>query len=679
MQGSLRRPALAPIIVKVVRSNERSAKDRLLGAIGAASRGRYGTARRRVGEALAQGPAEPGILLAAASVLFVTRDYQRSLDLAARAAEVEPRQRKRATEVQLAFTVALGWDHEASALLQRALEADPQEPRWPAHLTRLMVRSGALDEALRWASRALEIDDRSPRMRLEVANLMAQLGDVAGATRMVARALEVAPEGELLYWLGAGSVLSEAGAVEGAKAAYRRALEIHPERAQTLVDLAEIELWAGELEVAVSLAERAERCGDRPGAMRIRGAVATLHGEYRRAEVLLDEVLAANAADSIALTWRGEVAYRLGEHGRVSRLLNDATMAAPGFHAAAWFLRFLSVAASDPRLSREDRPAAIAVAELRAAICEMVPEAAHVLAHGTRGELVVLLEGALRSMQGNRSARTTYRRRDGQVVPLLARIGVRFASRRALRQIRGRSPERVLAALDDVVERFPGSSLPVCHRGELRLWLGDLGGARRDLGEAIERNAHTRWAYIGLTAIDILEGAYERALETSARGVEVMYGTEGPAVFVYRGEALRRLGRWREAREDLERALEISDKRLGAWLNLALVFLAEGNRVGAERVWQRLCLEASGLLSDAARELGITIWGDPGDELAASEQGRVLERALAMMGGNRSTGLTTYFTGDGRLRFVQPCSDPSARPHVGDEGVLRRAAHYLSL
>ena len=609
----------------------------------------------------------------------MTRDYQRALDQAALAGRGDPRQRRRATELQLGFAVALGWDQEACAILQGAIEAEPEEPRWSAYMTRLMVRSGALEEALLWASRSLESDDRSPRMRLEVANLMAQVGELEGARRMVAYALEVAPAGEVLYWLGAGSILAEAGWIEEARDAYERARELDPGRAEIHAELAELALWRGELEVALESAGRSEEAGKSAAAARTRGAVAALRGDYAAAEEHLDAALAVSPDDSIALTWRAEVAYRLGDHERVSGLLNGATMSAPGFHAAAWILRFLSVAESDPRKSSEDRPSPVGVAELRAVVCEMVPEAASVIERGTRGELVGLLLRALEAMSGNRSTRTTYRRADGQLVRVLARTGVRFASRKALRQIRGRPPERVLAALDEVVERFPGSALPVCHRGELRLWLGDLAGARRDLDEAIERWAFTRWAYIGLTGIDILEGNYERALETSARGVEVMSGTEGPAVFVYRGEALRCLGRLSEARQDLERALAISDKRLGAWVNLGLVLLEEEDHAGAQRVWERLCRDASGLLSDAARELGVTIWGDPGEEVALEEQRRVLDRALAMMRGNRSTGLTTYITSSGRMRFVQPCSDPRDLPHVGDLGVLRRAVRDLSM
>jgi hypothetical protein len=55
----------------------------------------------------------------------------------------------------------------------------------------------------------------------------------------------------------------------------------------------------------------------------------------------------------------------------------------------------------------------------------------------------------------------------------------------------------------------------------------------------------------------------------------------------------------------------------------------------------------------------------------------VLDRALQMMGGNRSSGLLTYWTSDGRLRFVQQWPHGSASPHSGDTSRLAQAKKML--
>jgi len=213
------------------------------------------------------------------------------------------------------------------------------------------------------------------------------------------------------------------------------------------------------------------------------------------------------------------------------------------------------------------------------------------------------------------------------------------------------------------------------------LWVGDLEGARRDLERAIEIVLGTRWAYIGLTGIHILEGDYEQALEVSARGVKVMRGTEGPSVYIYRGEALRRLGRYREALKDLTRSVRIHPSRVSAWFNLGLLYAAIGELALFERVYARLEIQAPGLLSDAACEVGVVLWGDPGFVPPVEVRLAVIEHGLAMMRGNRSSTAMTYFTAQGRMRMVEhrDAGTPVGEgPHVRDRTMLVRA-HNLVL
>jgi tetratricopeptide (TPR) repeat protein len=165
----------------------------------------------------------------------------------------------------------------------------------------------------------------------------------------------------------------------------------------------------------------------------------------------------------------------------------------------------------------------------------------------------------------------------------------------------------------------------------------------------------------------------------SARGVEVMGGTTGPAVYVYRGEAHRRLGQLERARADLERAIELTPTRVGAWVNLALVHDARGDPEAFAEVWTHLERTASGLLSSAAAALGVTLFRDPGDEPTQAERRAVLEQALRLMRGNRSTSCATFFSPDGRLRFVQPFSAQQVAPHARDEEVLARVERALRL
>ena len=196
----------------------------------------------------------------------------------------------------------------------------------------------------------------------------------------------------------------------------------------------------------------------------------------------------------------------------------------------------------------------------------------------------------------------------------------------------------------------------------------------------------TRWAYIGLSHIDILEGNLDKSLETNATGVRVMQNTEGPAIYVYRGEAKRLLGRIDEALPELEKAAKWHPARASATINLILAWAAKHEQAPdpdlldkIEPLWLRLRDEqAAGLMSDAAREIGISLFGDPDDpELPLADKVKVLDRALAMMGGNHSSGCLTYYTNDGRLRFVQQWPHRGRGPHARDAQHLSQAKRIL--
>ena len=99
---------------------------------------------------------------------------------------------------------------------------------------------------------------------------------------------------------------------------------------------------------------------------------------------------------------------------------------------------------------------------------------------------------------------------------------------------------------------------------------------------------------LAVAGVAMLRGAYDEALRVCAEGVRVMGDTSGPAVFIYRGEVLRRMGRLEEARADLELAVRRSPRCLSATINLALI---SDEAKYAEVVFDR----APALMSDARR------------------------------------------------------------------------------
>lgn len=628
-------------------------------------------AARLVDGVLTDAAAGDGALIAAAAVRFVGRDYQGAFDCLDRAMARGGALLQRAVADRVRYASLLGWDQEVREALGAAISIEPDEPRWYALATRAFVRAGATEHALEAARRALALEPRSARMGIEVARLLAELGRNADAVEQIEAAERHVPAGSLRHVLGMAFVLRDAGAIEAARARFESALSLDPAQPDLMLELAELALWQGDTTTAMRWADQAQQADPgRAGVARVHGVVAMLEHDPARAASHLDRAIALDASDALALYWRAEAAYRLKQWDTAHELLSRATMQAEGFLFVAWILRFLVVAGND----KDDQPvSARRVEELRRAVEEIVPGAREAFERGSEGEIVQCLEHALRCMRGNRTTTPTFVDEAGVLRRVMARTGVRHASRTALQLIRTLPPAEVVAALDVVVARHPDAALPVCHRGELHLWLGDLERARADLESALALDRFTRWAYIGLTGIDILEGDPEQALRTSEHGVRTMGNTAGPAVYAYRGEAHRLLGHHAEARADLERAIELTPTRIGAWIDLALVHAATRQTTALDRIWEHLELAATGLLSDASREVDVVSWGDPGVAPSLGERQRVLERALAMMRGNRSTSCATYFTREGRLRFVQPYAAHAKRTHDEDARTLDAA------
>jgi tetratricopeptide (TPR) repeat protein len=645
----------------------------LLRAIALARAGQFDRALaavRRASDARVDGVA----LVAGAAVRFVARDYQGALDDLGRAVAIDGALVGHVVADRVRFASSLGWDQDVRSTLELAMRAQPDDPRWLALATQCLVRGGAYDKALEVASRALELAPASVGLRLEIATLLTELGRDQEAVRAIRVAMPHVPPHSQPHALAVASLLRNAGDFAGCRQAFEQASRRWPKEPCFLFELAELAAWRGDGDEALQLVERGHRLApSHPAVPRLRGVVQMLAGEPRRAVPLLDAALQADPSDASTSIWRAEAAYRLGDDATAHELLSQATMKADGHLFVAWMLRLLVVAREGG--SDELRPRH--VEEFREAVLEIVPGADEAFASGRRGPVVEILEHALGRMRGNRTTTATFVDDGENLRRVRARGGVRFASRHALQLIRVLPPEQVVEALDAVVAHHPTASLPICHRGELHLWLGDLARAQADLEAALSLDPFTRWAYIGLTGIDLMRGDPEAALRTCAHGVHMMNDTEGPAVYVYRGEAYRRLGRFEEARTDLEKAVALTPTRIGAWVDLALLYAQLDEGAAFEGVWAHLERAAPGLLGDAGREVGVTPWIRDDAMASREERQRVLEHALVMMRGNRSTSCATYFTREGALRFVQPHAEPIPDVHGRDDRILDRAQSLL--
>jgi tetratricopeptide (TPR) repeat protein len=611
-------------------------------------------------------------------ILFATRDYQRALDQLERTASTSNGGAAHRARRQLVEMAAwLGWEHDVRRALEAAIVAEPDEPSWHAQAVRLFARGRHWEKSLEHAEQALALTPDSPRMLMEAAGLYARLDKRAQTSAALQRALALAPaEDALLYRREGARVAIDASDFELAFACLERALVLDPNAAELHVKIAELHSWSGDDQQARAATERSLAIDPQLGlALRMSGALELRAGRHAQAIELLARAIERDFTDYQAHVWLSEAYLRVGRLDEAHAQLHHGTMQADGFLFVAWLLRFLIVAAEQQRPDEILTPNR--TEEFDAALRELAPGLAEsALASMRCDDLTQAIEAALANLRGNRSVYATHVI-DGRLTRLHARTGCRHESRWALQLLRVATGEECLARFEAILAKYPGSSLPLCHRGELHLWLGNYQAARADLEAAIASVEGTRWAYMGLSTIALIDGDYQECLDINARGVKVMQGTEGPAIHVYRGEAKRKLGRPDEAIAALEQAIEWHPARASATINLALCYLQTGQREPFERLWLRLRDEqASGLLSDAAHELGLPIFGD-GDEPSDEHKAAVLEHSLAMMGGNRSSGLLSYWTRDGKLRFVPLWPNAGVGPHVRDREHLEQAKRTL--
>jgi tetratricopeptide (TPR) repeat protein len=201
----------------------------------------------------------------------------------------------------------------------------------------------------------------------------------------------------------------------------------------------------------------------------------------------------------------------------------------------------------------------------------------------------------------------------------------------------------VLAGFDAVAAEYPNSPHPYTYRGELLIWLGRYHDALASFVEADVR-APTRWSYVGRAAAYDLLGESEQADHWTREGATRFGELESATTNVYRGERLRKLGAWAEARQDLETAVAYKTRRIGARINLALVYQAEANDAAWQREIERLKVDAPALLWEAGVRSD-----QPGAQPIDAD---VLLSCLALMSGNRSSFLHSIVDADGVFRVL---------------------------
>ena len=576
--------------------------------------------------------------LIVAQVLFGLGDVEPALELldtlvSAAAGTVT----QQAVEQRFRYRTLLGRFHEALAELSAHTLSAPL----CARVADVLLRRDNPQRALPFLERGLMLQPGAATLRMARADALAQLGawEASGAAL---REAVVASGHRPEYVAAAARLALGIGAFDDAEALARSLLE-RDLQAPTAHDvLGHLALFRGAPGEAMDHAT-ALLAVDLPSGLLLRGAARSLVGDDAGAEPDL-QAAAADRDLWEAQVWLGEVLLRRGDHRAAVELFRSASEAAPGLLVSAHLLRLLATCRTFTAKTGWLVGGFASYGEVVDAIRTLCPDADTALASDDARLIVPLYERALARMRGNRTLSASVVD-DGVLVPLRARPGPRFQARRVMNLVATSPTDEVLTGLARVVADHPQSGVPRCYRAELHLWLGEYRVARAELEQVIAEFPRTRWAYIGLATVEMLEGHHEPALETLARGIAAMNNTMGPPAYAVRGEILRRLGRLPKAIADLEKACELSPRRAAAWINLALAYAASGRAADASRVFERVRPPAMPLIDDAFAAMGLDIHSPT--ELATG-----LEHALTLMQGNRSSSGVSWMVPGRPLRFL---------------------------
>lgn len=638
-------------------------------AVRQARRGERASVREAVTELLATLPEAPSLSvplrLTVARLRVVLRDFEGALSLLAETG-ADPAigtgaaaDAVRAAVFDWTFEICrrLGFYREALSAFREAVRLDPgRAARWEAG-ARLLFESYADEMSLEWFRRGIALEPGSTNLRMRTAHVLARLGRVEELRLELDRALEGVPPTASLHLAAAGLL----GSVMEADAALRHleratAIGSPAERAEAHAGRAQWALWRGEWEVAAEQVEAALTAApDLAVAHRQRAALAVLRGDGETALRLTAEAAERAPRDPEVWIWRGEALLRQGRPEEAFESLNRGGELTEdtGDFLAMQLLRLLALAAMGKFPGIPEYVVAQSIEIVR-------PGEVKRLDPSDVPGTVALIERTLTAMRGNRSWTPTFVRehpgeaeeRREELLPIRVATSPRAPCKEALWQFRlfGRSAAE--RAFEAIHAAYPGAPEPHCYHGELFLYLGDYVTARQHFEQALRFYERTRWAFIGLGAVELMEGNPERALEVLAEGVRLS-GAPGPTTYIYRGEALRRLGRHEEAVEDLEFIARQTPTRFSAWINLALSRAALGDSDFGAAVIDRLAEQAAGLLADGGRETGIDV-NRPGAAVPVEERQRLFEHLLVMMRGNRGSSALTWLTRDGKLRVVPP-------------------------
>jgi 2-polyprenyl-3-methyl-5-hydroxy-6-metoxy-1,4-benzoquinol methylase/Tfp pilus assembly protein PilF len=248
-------------------------------------------------------------------------------------------------------------------------------------------------------------------------------------------------------------------------------------------------------------------------------------------------------------------------------------------------------------------------------------------------------------------------------------------------------PRRALELAEKALELSPGDPRGYLRRGAARLALGEPQFAEADFVRAVELDPSRPAAHqaLGLTRLDLADAA--SAEPAFDRALDLETGPAAAISFFGRGLARRRLGRFAEARADLEAALRLDDTHAPSRLELAALAESAGDRDEAEAL---LRLELDGPMGCAARSALVALLdrtGRQAEALAtvlswprspASERPPPCRRALMRLSADRRLSISRL--GEAlRDRLSRALTDALEAPDVDPQDAMATVIALVKL
>jgi tetratricopeptide (TPR) repeat protein len=650
--SELQREALQNAMARFEMDTDAPAKpglEQLLRSLARVQAGQYAGAAADARAALAAGRHR----LRGAHLLFAAGHFGEALD------ELEAIDDPHARRLRTRLATALGWNLDAHRAIEEGIAAGDDSLTLRTRALDIHSGAGCTQQAIEGARALRQLEPSLLAVSVQLAWLLSRSGTVAQIQEAKTVLADMDEEATRAFGarflLEAGRCLLWCESPDEAHAAFSRCLMTGPSdslRAAAMAEIAHLHFVEGRDQEAKGVAQEALSMDTSlPLAWVVLGALGVVSGDVEMAGEHLLKAIACAPHDTLAQSWQAELHLREGAYEEARDALHAKRSDPDSFLFVLGVQRLLvsiRTREKDSPVTEEHR-----FREVRDGLLHYQSDAAEIMATSDQGQVDALLSRVLQSI--GRARRIP--------PPLFRDRGARRRARAAILRIQSLG-EDALEAFDVDLADVQGDALVRCHRGELAMWLGRYEEAEADLRGAIKADPETRWAYIGLSALELVAGNAEEALARNEEGIKAMGGTVGAAVHVHRGEALRLLGRFDEARVALDEAHALHPERISVQLNLALLAHATDDEPSFAAMFDELQRRAPGLLSDALREC------------EDGEPKTVVLSALRILGANRSSSCISYWATTSSQRR-QPRFVPTGEsPPIVDQELRRLRAHF---